>query len=457
MQITKENIDALNAVVKIQVEPTDYQARVGEVIKKYQRTANIPGFRPGKTPTGIIKKMYGKAVLIEELNKLLSESLGKYIFDNKLDVLGSPLPKFTQQEESWEEGKSFEFLYELGLAPDFEVTIDTKDKVPYYLVKIDEKMVENDMNDMRRRYGKFSNPEEAGENHILYGEFQELENNELKVDGNKTTTTLSLEMIRDEAKRKPFIGLKKGQTINFNPMTTMGNETEVAAMLRVDKSSPALTADYAFTVKTINQIEKAELNQEFFDKIYGQGVVSTEEEFRSKVKEGIAAYFENQSDGKLRKELRAYLLEKIDIPLPDDFLKRMLKANQEKPVTENEFDHQYYHASEDLRWSLIQNKLAKANNITVTEEEIIAAAKQLMQQQFYQYGMYDLDEAKLTDMTNRYLNEGNNFDRTERGLLDQKVFSAIKTQIKLDVHELPYEEYIVKLSEKTAHELEHHH
>jgi trigger factor len=457
MQITKENIDALNAVVKIQVEPADYQNRVNDVIKKYQRTANIPGFRPGKTPAGVIKKMYGKTVLVEELNKLLSESLGKYIVDNKLDVLGSPLPKHTNQEDSWEDGKSFEFLYELGFAPEFEVSVSSLKKTPYYLLKVDDTMIENDVNDMRRRYGKFSNPEETADNHILYGEFQEMENGEVKTDGNKTTTTLSLEMIRDDEKRKPFIGLKKDQSITFNPMTTLGNETEVAAMLRVEKSSPALTADYHFTVKTINQIEKADLNQEFFDKIYGKDVVKTEEEFRSKVKEGIASYFERQSDSKLKKDLRNQLLETVNLPLPDDFLKRMLKANQEKPVSDNEFDHQYYHASEDLRWSLIQNKLALANNVTIAQEDIRSAAKQMMQQQFYQYGMYDFDEAKLNDITDRYLNEGNNFERTERALLDQKVFEAIKTQVKLDMHELPYGEYTVKLSEKTAHELEHHH
>ena len=458
MNITKENIDALNAVVKIQVEPADYQSRVNEVIKKYQRTATIPGFRPGKTPTGVIKKMYGKSVMIEELNKLLSESLGKYIYDNKLDVLGSPLPKSTQQEDGWEDGKSFEFLYELGMAPEFEVSTALQEKLPYYLVRIDDKMIDNDVNDMRRRYGKFSNPEEAGANHILYGEFQELDSNgETKADGNKTTTTLALEMIHDESKRQPFIGLKKEETVKFNPLATMGNETEVASMLRVEKGSPALAADYNFTVKTINQVDKAELNAEFFDKIYGEGVVKTEEEFREKVKDGISGYFEHQSDAKLRKDLRTKLLEVTGIPLPDDFLKRMLKANQENPLDEHEFDHQYFHVAEDLRWNLIQTKLAKANNVTVTEEEIQAAARQAMQQQFYQYGMYDLDDAKLQNITQRYLGEGNNYERTERNLVEQKVFAAIKPQLPLDVHELAYEDFVLKLSEKTTHEAEHHH
>jgi trigger factor len=319
-------------------------------------------------------------------------------------------------------------------------------------------MIDNDVNDLRRRYGKFSNPEVAEAGHILYGEFQELDaNGEVMPEGNKTTTTLALEMIRDDEKRKPFIGLKKEDTVRFNPMATMGNSAEVTAMLRVEKDAQALNSDYNFTVKTINQVDKAELNQEFFDKIYGEGVVKTEEEFREKVKEGIVAYFEQQSDAKLRKDLRAKLLEDTGIPLPDDFLKRMLKANQEKPIEEHEFDHQYYHVAEDLRWSLIQTKLANANNITVTEEEIHQAAKLAMQQQFYQYGMYDLDDVKLENITARYLGEGNNHERTQRNLVDQKVFAAVKTQLALDIHELPYEEFVSRISEKSTHELEHHH
>src|SRR5688572_15599593 len=210
MNITLENVDALNAVVKIELEPADYQPRVAEVIRKYQRTAAIPGFRPGKTPAGIIKKMYGKAVMIEELNHLLSETLGKYIYDNKLDVLGSPLPKSRPTEESWEDGKSYEFMYELGIAPEFELTRMEDIRLPYYKVRVDDKMISNDMDDMRRRYGKFSNPEAAEANHILYGEFQELDaEGTVKEGGHKTTTTLALEMIRNDEKRAPFIGLKK--------------------------------------------------------------------------------------------------------------------------------------------------------------------------------------------------------------------------------------------------------
>ncbi len=459
MDITKEQIDALNAVVKIHITPEDYKPRVDAVIKKYQKTANIPGFRAGMVPAGVIKKMYGKSVLVEELNSLLSETLGKYIYDNKIDVIGNPLPKKSEKEQVFEEGQNFEFLYELGIAPEVEITFP-KDKIPYYLVKIDEKMVESDISDLRRRYGKFSNPEVSDERNILYGEFNELDaEGNIKEGGNKTTTTISIEMIKEVNERKPFIGLKKSDTVNFNPLNVFKNETEVAAMLKVEKDSPALQSDYRFTVMTINKIEKAELNQEFYDKIYGEGVVKTEDEFREKIRAGIASYFERESDRKLKKDIRHKMLEELNVPLPDDFLKRMLKASQDKDkaLDDHAFEHEYMHLSEDLRWNLINGKIAKSNSLEISEEEVTTVAKQVLHQQFANYGVYDMDPAKLDDLAKRYLAEENNRERIERSILDQKVFDFVKPQLKLDVTELPYEELVKKLNEKTEHELEHHH
>lgn len=460
MNITKEQTDDLNAVIRIQLTPDDYKSRVDNVIKKYQKTANVPGFRPGMVPAGMIKKMYGKAVLVEELNDLLSETLGKYIFDNKIDVIGNPLPKKNETELVFEDGRDFEFLYEIGIAPAVDIQYP-KNKIPYYLVKIDEKMVESDINDLRRRHGKFSNPETSEETNILYGEFNELDpEGNLKEAGHKTTTSLAIELMKEVDSKKLFVGLKKGEHVNFNPMQAIKNETEVSAMLRVEKDSPALHADYRFTVMTINQIEKAELNQEFFNKIYGEDIVKSEEEFQAKIREGIASYFARESDRKLKKDLRHALLEEINVPLPDDFLKRMLKASadkKEKPMDEHAFDHEYVHLAEDLRWNLINGKIAKSNNLEITEEEISTVAKQVLHQQFANYGVYDLQAEKLDDLAKRYLAEENNREKIERGILDQKVFDFVKPQLKLDTIELPYEDFIKKLSEKTEHELEHHH
>jgi trigger factor len=455
MEISKHQLDDLNAVISIEVMPEDYQERVNTVVRKYQKTANIPGFRPGHVPAGIIKKMHGKALLVDELNRLLGETLGKYIYDNKLDVIGTPLPK-PAADQSFEEGKNFKFDYEVGLAPAFELRMPST-KTPYYLIKVDDKMVDDDINDMRRRYGKFSNPETSDETSILYGEFAELdENGELKEGGNKTTTTLAVEMVHNKELQSRFIGLKTADEVKFNPSETFSSTAELTSMLRLEKDSPALKSSYLFKVMTVNKIEKAELNQEFFDKIFGPNVVHDEEELKSKVRERIASYFEKESDRKLKKDLKQKFLEEISIPLPDEFLKRMLKANQEKEVDEETFEHEYYHIAEDLRWNLIHNKIAQEQSITVETPEVEDLARAMVQQQFAQYGMADPDPAKLEEVATNYLNESNNAEKLERMLQENKVFDYLKKEVKLDMVELPFEQFREKLSEKTEHEHAHH-
>lgn len=457
MNISKEQISDLNAVIKIQLQPEDYQSRVNEVIKSYQRNAKVPGFRPGKVPAGMIRKMYGKSVLVDELNKMLSEALGKYMYEEKLDIIGSPLPLRSGDEPVFEDGNSFEFSYEIGLAPSFEVNMPLS-ALPFYQVKVDDKMVEDDLNDIRRRYGKFTNPEQSDAHHILYGTFTELdEQGEVKEGGNTTTTSLALEMIKDAGKLSPFLGLRKDDTVKFNPRSTFSSEAEVAAMLRVDKGSPAMESDYQFKVSTINQIEKAELNQELFDKLYGAGEVSSEEQFRARIRASIASYFERESDRKLKKDVRLALLDSNSIALPDDFLKRMLKANQEKEMDEATFEHEYYHVVEDLRWNLIQNKLAAKHDVQINEEEIKELSRQLIRQQFSQYGYYDMEAERLDEIANRYMNEEGNYERLERTIRENKVIDILKQEVKLSTTELAYDDFVAKMKEKTAHEVEHHH
>jgi trigger factor len=318
-------------------------------------------------------------------------------------------------------------------------------------------MVDEDLNEMRRRYGKFSNPESAEPTSVLYGEFNELdENGEVKEGGNKTTTTLAIDMIRDDDEKNKFVGVKKDEAVVFNPMKAMKNEAEVSAMLKTEKTSEAMNSDYKYTVKTVNKIEKAELNQEFFDKAFGADVVHSEDELRSKIREGIASYFEKESDKKLQKDIRRELIENNKINLPDDFLKRMLKTRQEKAMDDHTFEHEYFHLAEDLKWDLIQGKLAGDQNIEVTQEEILNTARVLISQQFAQYGVAPPENEKLDELVQNYLQKDNNDERLGRTILSQKVFDFLKKNLKLDMIELPYEDYISKLKEQTQHELEHH-
>ncbi len=460
MNITKEQSRDLSTIIKIEVTPDDYRPKVEEVIRKYQRTAQIPGFRPGKVPVGMIRKQYGRSVLLEELNSITSNALYKFIADNNIDVIGNPLPAKSEKEMILEDGESFELLFEVGMAPQIEVNVTTKDKLPYYIIKVDDKMIDDDMADLRRRHGKFSSPEISSELNVLYGDFEELdETGNPKANGNKTTTTLSIEMVKDPGDKNRFIGLKKGETVTINPMKVFGNEAEVSAILKLEKDSPSMNSDYLFTVKTINQIDAAELNQELFDKIYGEGIVKSEEEFRAKIKEGIASYFERESDKKLRKDLKNYLIGKMQILLPDDFLKRMIKANmkEDEQVSEQEFEHQYFHMSDDLRWDLIRNHVAKANTLAVASEEVINLAAAMVRQQLAQYGMYDIEETRMKQITDDYIKKEGNADRLEKSIIDDKVFRQLKSQLKLDVQELNYADLTAKLTEKTQHELEHHH
>jgi trigger factor len=457
MNISKRQTGDLNAIITIEIKPEDYQSKVDETIKSLRKNANIPGFRPGQVPAGIIRKKYGKEVLVEELNKLLGRELVHYISENKIDVLGSPIPVQSFDDFVLEDGKDFKFDYEIGIAPQINVNLPEA-KIPYYLIKVDDKMVEDDINDMRRRYGKFSNPESAEETSVLYGEFQQLdENGEILENGNKTTTTLSIEMIRDEEEKKKFIGVKKDEVIRFNPYKALKNQTEVSAMLRLEKNSPALESEYQYTVKTVNKIEKAELNQELFDKVFGEGIVSNEEEFRAKIREGIASYFEKESDKKLSKDLRIKILEENNIPLPDDFLKRMLKSKQENKMDEHEFDHEYFHLAEDLKYNLIQTKIASEQSISVTEDDLKNVASIMIAQQFAQYGVAAPEDEKMDELVQNYLQKDDNQEKLERTLIGQKVFDYLKKNLKLNMIELPYEEFLEKLKEKTQHEVEHHH
>lgn len=457
MNISKRQNGDLNAIITIEVKPADYQPKVEETIKSYRKTASIPGFRPGHVPAGLIKKKYGKEVLVEELNRLLGNELMNYLRENKIDVLGTPLPVNAPDWLLIEEGKDYSFDYEIGIAPTVSVKL-SETKIPYYLVKIDDKMVEDDLSDMRRRYGKFSNPEAAEENSVLYGEFTELqESGEVKEGGNVTTTTLSIEMIKDEEERQKFIGAKKEDVVRFNPIKALKNQAEISAMLRIDRKSPAMESDYNFSVKTVNRIEKAELNAELFDKVFGEGAVSTEDEFRAKIKEGIASYFEKESDKKLQKDLRSTILSENDISLPDDFLKRMLKSRQEKPVEDHEFEHEYFHLAEDLKWNLIQEKIAADQSISVLKEEIMNTARMMISQQFIQYGVAPPEDDKLDELVNNYLQKDDNGERLDRTILTQKVFDYLKKNLKLNMIEMPYDEFVEKVKEKSAHEVEHHH
>jgi len=454
MNISQKQNGELGAIITIEVKKEDYQQKVEKAIKNFTKNANVPGFRPGHVPSGMIRKKYGREILIEELNHILNDNLYDYIREQKLNILGSPLPVDSSQDIV--EGQDFKFEYEVGLAPEIDPKFP-KEKISFYAVKADEKMIESEISRLQRQYGEFLHPEAANENSILYGTFQELDQSlQKKEEGHTNTTTLSLSLIKDSNEQQKFMGAKVGDVIVTKPMTAMQNEAEVAAMLNVPKDSPALQADYSFTVISVNEIIKAEINQAFFDKVFGEGIVTSEEEFRKKIAETISSYYNNDGERKLRKDVKNMMLESHAINLPDDFLKRMLKSRNEGGDS-HDFDHQYFHLAEDLRWDLIKNKIAEMNSIRVEMKDVEAAAEVMVAQQFAQYGMAPPEKEKMDDIVKNYLDKEDNRERLYSVMLDQKVFEHIKQNLNLNTVELPFEEFEAKVQEKTAHEMAHHH
>src|SRR5258705_8797231 len=354
MNITQEKVNELSSVIKIHLAPDDYNPRVETELKKIHRSISIPGFRPGKAPFDIVRKRFGRTVLIEELNKMLSDSLYKFLSENKVKFLGNPIPKDSDTTPDWDNPSDFEFEYEIGHVPDFEIRYPAE-PLNSYSIKASPTMTDQYIDELSRRFGKHSYPEVSGENDILYGDFNELEENgEMKAGGHHTTTTLAVEMIKNEEKKKKFIGLKKDGTVNFNPTKVMNNETEVTLMLNLKKDAPQLNSDYRFTVKTINHLDKLPIGQELFDKYTATPVrvaegetaadtITNENDFRARVKSDYEKYLSRDNTRFLNHNLRHTMLAANPIPLPADFLKRWMMTVSETPVTmetvEKEFDH----------------------------------------------------------------------------------------------------------------------
>lgn len=444
MNIAAENIDSLNAVVTIKLTPEDYQPKLESSLKKVQRTASMPGFRPGKVPTGMIKKMYGKSLLADELNKLLNDTLYNYIEENKLQVLGNPLPKDLGQEAGdFENPSNFEFQYELGLAPAFEIKLDGKHTFDYIQVDVDDKMLDNYIDDLRRRQGKFSNPEVSADGDILYGEFVELNaDGEPKEGGITTTTTLAIEFVKND--KDKFIGVKKDESIVFNPKKALENTTEISSMLRISKEeAETMDSDFRFTIQTVNHIEKAELNQELFDKLYGAGNINSVEEFRNRIKTEVGAMFTPESDRMLKTAMTDTILAELSLQLPDTFLKKWLMTVNEKPISTEELERDYPVYAKQLQWQLVTNKvLEQSPEISLTRDELVTYSRQMIRSQFTRYGIHNIDEDKLNSYAEQMMKDEKEVKRMSNELLEVKVFQHMKSKVTLNTKPMAYADFV---------------
>jgi trigger factor len=447
MEVVKKDIDKLNAEITIKITEADYKEQLEESLKKYRRQASLPGFRKGMVPMGMVKKMVGTNLLVEEINRLLSDNLYKYIGENKLDVLGNPLPKEDTTPIDWETQKEFDFTYELGLAPEVKVDISEKDKFEKFRVKISDKMIDEQITEIAKRYGKMGEVDQSEEEDMLYGKFQELEKGKVKEGGISNSTVLNIRTISKAKDQKPFIGVKVGDSIKVKPQS-IADEQYVASWLGIDKEYiKDQKSEFQFTVEKINRMEPAELNQEFFDKLYGKDVIKSKEELAEKIKEEMSNSFAQSTEQLFENEVQEYLLKKAKLNLPDDFMKRWLMTANEKPITKEQIEEEYDRYAEGLKWQLIENKLVKEHDITVAKEEVLEYTKGLIRQQLSGMGQNVMEDAELEETANRVLQNQDESRRLYEQLYQQKLRAFYNDTVKIKEKEISYDEFL-KLAEK---------
>ncbi len=444
MNIKQEKIDNLNAVVTINMNPEDYQQRVDKAIKDQAKKAKIPGFRPGMVPPAHIKKMYGKSILVDEINNLLSDTLNNYINDQKLEVLGQPLPKMDDTKEyNWDFADNFEFNYELGLAPEFTVDFSAKDKLTQYNIKVDDETLESRIKNIRRSYGKMTNPDVSADDDVLYAQLTQLSPDGSVFEGGiENTTSVRLDQITDDKIKKSLIGLKKDAELVFDIQKAYKNDAaKIAAILKIEEDEAAeVKSNFKLTVKNINRLEEGDLNQEFFDKLFGAGTVTDEAGFRAKITEEVESMMVQDAERKLQNDIYNYALDKVNFELPDEFLKRWLRATNEN-LSEEELQGGYQDFAKNLKWTLIENKILKDNKIEIKYEEVFAAAKQSLDMQFRMYSPQPLGEEQLAQYAVQYLQNKENANKVFEEVKALKVLDQIKSVITLDKKDIAYNKF----------------
>ncbi|MDB5138833.1 MAG: trigger factor [Mucilaginibacter sp.] len=439
MNISQEKIDNLNAIVKINIDPADYQPRVDKAIKDQAKKAKIPGFRPGMVPASHIKRMYGKSILVDEINNLLSDTLNKYLEDEQLEVLGQPLPKVDAAKEyNWDFADNFEFNYEVGLAPDFKIEFSKADQLTQYVIKIDDETLASRIKNIRKSYGKMTNPDVSADEDVLYSELVQLSpDGSVFEDGITNTASVRLDQVKDEAIKASLIGLKKDDVVVLDIQKAFDNDAaKVAGLLKIDEETAAdLRSNFRLTVKNVNRLEEGDLNQEFFDKLFGEGTVTTEEEFRTRITAELESMMMQDAERKLQDDIYKYSLSKVNFELPDEFLKRWLKATNEK-LTAEELAGGYNDFAQNLKWTLIENKIIKENHIELKYEEVFELARQRLDQQFRMYSPQPLSDEQLGQYTVQYLQNKENANKIFEEVKALRVFDYIKDAVTLEQKEI---------------------
>ncbi len=453
MKITFDCADKINGLLTMTVEPADYQEQVEKTLKSYRKKAQVPGFRPGMVPMGLIKKQYGTAVKVDEVNKLMGEKLYEYIRENKIQMLGEPLPNEEKQvPQDFEKDGELTFVFDIAVAPEFKAELTGRDKVDYYTITVDDKLIDQQVEMYASQGGEFVKAEVFSGNDTITGDLRELDKKGNTKEGGITTEggMVMPAYIKAEDQKKLFEGAKVGDVITFNPKKAYpDNDAEVAALLKVDKEQVKdLKADFSYQITEIRHFQPAEVNQALFDRVFGEGTVKDEKAFREKIAEMLKAQLVSNSDYKFMLDVRAHMEKKVGkLEFPEALLKRvMIQNNQDKGA--DYVEKNFEGSIKELKWHLIKEQIVAAQNIKVEDEDLKAVAKDAIRQQFAQYGMSNVPEDVLENYAAEQLKKRENLDNFVDRAVDVKLTEALKKVVKLNEKEVSLDEFNKLMQEK---------
>ena len=445
MKITFDCPDKINGLLTMTIEPADYQEKVEKTLKDYRKKAQVPGFRPGQVPMGLVKRQYGTAVKVDEVNRLMGEKLYEYVRENKIQMLGEPLPSDKQQPQDFEKEGDMTFVFDIAVAPEFTVALSGKDKIAYYTIAVDDKLIDQQVQMYASQGGEFVKAEVFSGNDTITGDLRQLDEKGNTLEGGITTEggMIMPAYIKEDKQKKLFDGCKPGDIITFNPKKAYpDNDAEVAALLKVKKEDIAdMNSDFSFQVTEIRHFQPAEVNQALFDRVFGEGTVSDEKSFREKIAEQLKAQFVSSSDYRFLQDVRAHLEKKVGkLEFPEALLKRvMLQNNKDKGA---DYVEQNFEGSiKELGWHLIKEQIVSAQEIKVEDEDVKRVAREAIRAQFAQYGMANVPDDVIENYAEEQLKKRENIDNFVDRAVDLKLIEKLKTVVKLDEKSVSLDEF----------------
>ena len=439
MQFNQSEIKDLMTVLTLTVEPADYQEAVQKELKQLRQKANIPGFRPGMVPAGLVKKMYGKGVMAEVINKTISDALGKYIEEQHLNILGDPLPnEELTPKVDFDTQDTFTFAFDIALAPEFDASLNGHNKLTRYNIEVTDEMVNNQVESYAQRFGDYVEADDVQDGDVIKGLLTEQRENGMT----KENAMLNPQYMADKDQAALFKGAKKGDVITFNPQKAFQSEVEISSLLDITKQeAKELTSDFTFEIQGITRHQAAKIDGELFAKVYGENAITDEADFRAHVKAEIEENMAEDSDYKFGLDAKAAVMKKMEgLTFPEDFLKRWLHATNEK-LTDEEIDKDFPQMIEELKWHLAKDQLLKKYNINVEKEDVEDYAKKVAKMQFMQYGLMHVDDAYLTNYAQQMLKDENQLRGIVERVAEQKIYAALKTVVKLDEKSISHADF----------------